>query len=83
MSIDAADLIQIGTGLYVDAVGINELYLHIGDILKSRSLEDTQEARAAIYGVMYQFCKAQCVDLILIAEPGVPSIESYYHECNP
>ena len=69
-------------GFYTESDQPNKLWVHLGEILADRSIMDCQQTRAAIYGTLAYACKAQGIELILIRESGVPSIEDILSELN-
>ena len=67
-------------GFYTESDQPNTLFVHLGEILAHRSIEDCQEARAAMYGVLCYACEAQGLELVLVRENDVPCMRDIVNE---
>ena len=61
-------------GCYARPGQPDTIYVHLGEILADRGIPDCQEARAAMYGTLSVACLAVGLELIIVAEDGVPNI---------
>ena len=66
--------VQIGTGLYRDPESEGIVLVNLGEIIAAKQLEDSQELRVALYGVVVDAFSHTDDEIVLIAEPDVPPI---------
>ena len=70
------NIVEISPGMFADTDEDGVLIVHLGAIIESLGLDDTQECRASIYGAWRRFCDGAGVELILILEPDAPSVHT-------
>ena len=65
---------RLAPGIYADSNADHTLIVHLGEVIESRELDDTQECRASIYGSWQRFCQGMKIVLYLVHEPDAPSV---------
>lgn len=75
MPISKAATLSDLPGCYCKDGEPDTVYIHLGEILADRHIPDCQEARAAMYGTLLTACTVIGLELVIVQEDGVPSIE--------